>query len=591
MKSFFKMFLAVVLGLLVTLILIVFIFLIIGVGILSSKDVAPRIYPESVLQIDLNSTILERTIDNPFERLNAPIFNQEQTIGLNTLSAVLKQAKNDDNIKGIYLNISSISASLATVEEIRNLLLDFKESGKFVYTYSESLSQLSYYLTSVSDKIFLHPQGIVDLRGLASEVLFFKKMLDKIDVDMQIIRHGTYKSAVEPFMLDKMSNANREQVQTYLNSMWNTMVSNISKSRSIGVKTIQNTCDSLLLLANTKTALDRGFVDQLIYKDEFYAIIRSKLNIDSTKNINFVLAKDYKKTIPINGSVKNDKIAVIYAVGNIVEEKGGRGNSQLIGASTAEEIVKAREDKTIKAIVLRINSPGGSALISESIWREVYLTRQVKPIVVSMSDYAASGGYYIACAGSYIVAQPNTITGSIGVFGIIPNAEKLLANKLGITVDRVKTNQHSDAPTIMRGLDNYEKAVLQKTVENTYSVFVKRVADGRQLTPSFVDSIGGGRVWSGIDALRLHLVDTLGGIDVAIKKAAELANISDYTISELPAMKDFFQEFLGAFMDNSVSLKMKKSSLYQTYTYFQFVESALELKGVQARMPYIMEVY
>jgi len=444
-------------------------------------------------------------------------------------------------------------------------------------------------LASASDKIFLHPEGIIDLRGLSVQMMFFKKMFDKIDLDMQFIRHGTYKSGGEQYVLDKMSAANKEQFQTYLNSVWNIMVSNISKSRSIDEKIIQNTCDSLLLYADIKTALDRGFIDQFMYKDEFDAFIHSELGLDSAKKINLVSAKDYRKTLPA-AEIKKDKIAVIYAIGNIIDtdDKGGK---QSIGSSTAKEIAKARKDKNVKAVVLRVNSGGGSALTSDVIWREVDLTRQVKPIVVSMGDYAASGGYYISCASSYIVAQPNTLTGSIGVFGLIPNAEKMLANKLGITIDRVKTNQHSDFGTILRGLDNYERAVMQKIVEEVYSTFVKRVADGRKMTVSYVDSIGEGRIWAGADALRLGLVDTLGGLDIAIEKAAQLADISDYAISERPALKDFFQEFLESFTDNKISSRMQKSNLYQTYSYFQFVESALELKGVQARIPYIIEVY
>ncbi len=588
MKDFFKMLLATILGLIITPVLIGLIFLIVGVAALS-KDSVPKISSESVLHLDLNCTISERASDNPFEKyvMPMPVFAQEKTIGLNTLSSILKHAKDDKNIKGIYLDISSVSAPLAIIEELRNHLLDFKESGKFIYCYSESLSQVSYYLASVSDKIFLHPQGMIDLRGLASEVFFFKGLLDKIDLDMQIIRHGTYKSAVEPYMLNKMSEANKEQIQTYLNSMWNHMVANISASRSIDVKTINNSCDSLLFLADVEMAVDRGFIDQLAFKDQFEAFMRSELDLDSTKKINLVETKDYKKTLPPH-KVKSDKIAVIYAVGNIMDEEGG---NQVIGSSTVEEIAKARKDKNVKAIVLRVNSGGGSALTSESIWREVDLTRQEKPIVVSMSDYAASGGYYIACAGSYIVAQPTTMTGSIGVFGLFPNAEKLMANKLGITVDRVKTNQHSDATTMNRALDLYERSVLQKNVENTYAVFVKRVADGRKLTASFVDSIGQGRVWSGTDALRLNLVDTLGGLDIAIEKAANLADISNYTVSERPALKDFFQEITESFLESKISSRMQRSNLYQTYAYFQFIESALELKGIQARIPYIIDIY
>jgi protease-4 len=440
---------------------------------------------------------------------------------------------------------------------------------------------------SVSDKIFVHPQGIIDMRGLASEVIFFKGLLDKIDVDMQIIRHGTYKSAVEPFMLDKMSEANKEQLQVCLGSVWNHIVSNISENRSIDVETINNSCDSLLFISDINEAVHRGFVDQLMYKEQFETFVRSELVLDSMEKINWVSLREYKKKhSPVK--IEKDKIAVIYAVGDIIDEEG---DSQTIGSSTAEEIVKAKNNKNVKAIVFRINSGGGSALASESIWREVYLAQQKKPVVISMSDYAASGGYYIACAGSYIVAHPSTITGSIGVFGIIPNMEKLLANKLGITVDRVTTNRHSDVGSTTRSLDSYERSIFQKTVENTYSTFIKRVADGRNLTTSFVDSIGQGRVWSGVDALRLNLIDTLGGLDVAIKKAAELADISNYTISEQPVLKDFYQEFMELFLENSTMKSMQKSNLYQTYTYFNFAESVLKLKGIQARIPYVLDIY
>ncbi|MDR1180799.1 MAG: signal peptide peptidase SppA [Bacteroidales bacterium] len=586
MKDFFKMFLATVLGIIVTPIILLFIFIIIGT-ITLSKDKAPTINPKSVLQLDLDTEISERVADNPFEKLMSPSFFDVSSIGLNTVAAMLKQAKEDDNIEGVYLDVSHVSASLATVEELRNCLLDFKESGKFIYSYSESLSQLSYYLVSVSDKIFVHPQGLIDMRGLASEVMFFKGLLDKVDLDMQIIRHGTYKSAVEPYMLDKMSEANKEQLQTCLGSVWNHIVTNISKSRSIDVKTINNSCDSLLFISDIEEAVQRGFVDRLMYKEQFETFVRSELELDSLEKINWVSLKEYKKKHSPEKIEKN-KIAVIYAVGSIIDEEG---NSQSIGSSTADEIVKAKNNKSVKAIVFRINSGGGSALASESIWREVYLAQQVKPVVVSMSDYAASGGYYIACASSYIVAHPSTITGSIGVFGMIPNMEKLLANKLGITVDRVKTNSHSDAISITRSLDGYERAVLQKTVENTYSTFVKRVADGRNLSASFVDSIGQGRVWSGMDALRLNLIDTLGGMDVAIRKAAELADIANYTVTEQPVLKDFYQEFMELFMENTAMKQMQKSHLYQTYTYFNFAESVLQLKGIQARIPYILEIY
>ena len=585
MKTFLKMFLAAILGCVVAFLLGFLILMGIGVSALST-DKTVVISPESVLKLDLNCTILERTNDNPFENYNFPGYEQEKTIGLNTLSSMIKHAKEDDNIKGIYLDISAIRASPATVEELRNYLLDFKTSGKFIYCYSDAMTQLSYYLATASDKIFFHPEGMIDFRGFVAEIHFYKKLLEKIELDMQIVRHGTYKSAVEPFMLEKMSEANREQIQTYLNSMWGHVAANISKSRSIDIETINNTCDSLLFTSDIKVALNRGFVDELIYLDQFYDLVREELKIDAEKEINWVSMKDYKNAVP-QPKTKTDKIAIIYAAGVIQNVKGG---NEIIGYSIADEIAKARKDKDVKAIVFRVNSGGGSALMSESIWREVDLARQVKPIVVSMGDYAASGGYYVSAASSYIVAQPTTITGSIGVLGIIPNAEKLLANKLGITVDRVKTNEHSDAISVTRSMDNYERSVMQNMVEKVYSTFVKRVADGRELTTSYVDTIGQGRVWSGIDALNIGLVDTLGGLNVAIEKAAQLAEITNYSISERPAMKGVFETIMESFTETKISAKMQKSHLYQTYTYFNFVESALELKGVQARIPYTLDI-
>ena len=589
MKDFFKMFLAAVLALIITPIIMWFIVIVIGVAVLSSDTKAPVIAPQSVLQLDLNAMIEERAVDNPFEKYSYSGYNPDQpsTIGLNTVIAAIKHAKTDDNIQGIYLDVSSIMTSFATIEEIRNQLLDFKESGKFIYCYSDGMTQKSYYLATASDKIYMHPQGMVDIRGLASEVVFFKNMFDKLDIDMQIVRHGTYKSAVEPFMLNKMSEANKEQVQVYLTSIWNHLVGNMSKNRSVGVDEINAICDSLLMYKNNSLALTHNLVDSLIFKDQFFGVMHATLGLDSAKSINLVTLNSYKKTInPVK--TKKDKIAIIYAEGNIIDGKGG---SKSIGSSTAEEIAKARKDKNIKAIVFRVNSGGGSALASETIWREVALAQQEKPVVVSMGDYAASGGYYIACAADYIVAQPTTITGSIGVFGVIPNLGKMMENKLGITVDRVSTNSHSDFISSTRSMDEYERGVMQQYVENTYSVFTQRVADGRNVSKSYVDSIGQGRVWAGVDALRLNLVDTLGGIDVAIAKAAQLAEITDYSVVECPEMKDFFQELAETLMSSGMESKIKKSSLSQTYMYFKYIESALEMKGIQARMPYFIEIY
>lgn len=590
MKDFFKMFLAALLAMIIMPLLMGFIFMIFAMSIVSSGSKTPVVSPESVLKLDFkNVTIEERTADEPFDFFYNPsgFGSRQNTVGLNTVISVIKNAKEDDNIKGIYLDFSSVASPFASLEEIRNQLLDFKESGKFIYCYSDGLSQKSYYLATAADKIYLHPQGLLDIRGLASEITFYKNLFDKLDIDMQIVRHGTYKSAVEPYILDKMSEANKEQVQVYLGSMWNHIVNNISKDRSMSIDEINAVCDSLLTYRNNSLALSKGLVDSLIFKDQFMDVVRSALELDSAKDINFISLKDYKKGISTPKTHK-DKIAVIYAQGNIIDGKGG---NKSIGSSTAEEIAKARKDKNVKAIVFRVNSGGGSALASESIWREVELAQNEKPVVVSMGDYAASGGYYIACAADYIVAQPTTVTGSIGVFGVIPNIGKALENKLGITIDRVKTNSHADFISATRSMTDYERAVMQQHVENTYSVFTQRVADGRNLPQTYVDSIGQGRVWSGIDALRLNLVDTLGGIDVAIAKAAQLAELSDYMLTERPAMKDFFQEFMETFGESRIESKIQKSGLGQVHSYLRFMESALEMNGVQARMPYFIEIY
>jgi len=585
MKTFFKMLLATIVGTMLSLVLIVFFFMIVGIAALS-KDSVQTVAPKSVLRLELNSPIEERVQDNPFEKYSS-VFSTGSALGLNTLLDNIAKAKKDENIAGIYLDISSVYAQLSTLSELRNALEDFKESGKFVYCYADVLTQSSYYLASAATKIYLNPQGMLELRGLSAQTLFYKGLLDKMDIEVQVVRHGTFKSAVEPFILNRMSEANKLQVETFIGSMWGSVVADIGKSRSLDAADINKVCDNLSVLGNCGLAAELGFIDGLIYKDEFESLVRTQLKLDSAEKINYVSLKEYKKVLAAQKKSK-DEIAVIYAVGNIVD---GKANTNQIGASTAEELAKARKNKNVKAIVLRVNSGGGSALTSDLIWREVVLTQKEKPVVVSMGDYAASGGYYIACAADYIVAQPATITGSIGVFGVFPNVQKMMEKKLGITVDRVNTNTYSDLASIMRPLSSHETAQLQKLVDDTYATFMQRVADGRKLRTSFVDSIGQGRVWSGIDALNLGLVDTLGGLDIAIAKAAQLADIEKYSTVEYPKMKDFYQELMESFLDTKISNRFQKSSLYETYLYFQYIESALELKGIQARMPYVISIY
>ncbi len=581
MKSFFKAVLATMVGIMFLWILMFFTLLIIGVASLTQTPTTVK--SNSVLELDLNGIIKDRTIDNPLLKLYDNSSSQE--IGLDRILTAIKNAETDDNIKGISLNVNQMSASYATAEEIRNALLSFKSSGKFIYAYAEFMTQMSYYLATASDSIFIYPQGRIDIRGISTTQLFFHQLLEKIDIEPQIVRHGEFKSAIEPFVLDKMSKANREQMQAIVTSLWSTIRSDIASSRNVSEGKIDQIADNLRLLYDTEFTISEHLIDGFTYKDEYEALLKKKLKIEKTKKINKVSLSEYAKSAK-NPKTSSHKIAVIYALGSIVDADGDNEN---IGHKTAKEISKARQDKNIKAIVLRVNSGGGSALMSDLIWREVLLAKKEKPLVVSMGNLAASGGYYISCAADYIVAQPTTLTGSIGVFGVIPNIQDFLSKKLGITTDVVKTNIHSDGITLMRPMTTYEYAALQKNVENVYDVFVQRVADGRNMTAKQVDAIGQGRVWTGSDALKIGLVDTLGGLDVAIKIAAQKAKLKEYMVIEKPIIKDFLQEITSSLMEANVSkqnmLQTKLINQYNTY-----IEIISQLNGVQARMPFIINI-
>lgn len=579
MKSFFKSVLATMVGILLLWTLLFFTFLFVGIASLSSTSTT-TVSPNSLLELNLNGAIVERVMDNPFDKMFDN--SNSQTIGLNQILTAIESAKTDDNIKGISLYINNIFAPYATIEELRNALIDFRTSGKFVYAYSEMMPQKSYYLATAGDSVFLHPQGSIIFSGLSAEVLFFKQLLQKLEIEPQIIRHGEFKSAIEPFVLDKMSSANREQMQTYINSTWERVCADIAKSRKITIDKINATADSLTLFYNTPMAVTENFIDGLYYSDEYELLLKKKLKVEKSKDVKKISLSDYSKSLKAKKSSSN-QIAVIYATGDIMDKEG---DYQTIGYNIAKEISKARQNKTIKAIVLRVNSGGGSALMSDIIWREVMLCKNQKPIVVSMGDYAASGGYYISCAADYIVAQPITLTGSIGVFGVIPNIEKFLSNKLGITTDNVKTNMHADALSLTRPMSDYEKLVIQKSVENVYDVFLQHVSQGRNMTVKEVDAIAQGRVWTGADAMKIGLVDTLGGLDLAIRIAAERAKIENYTLVEKPFIKNFFEEFTTTLLESKIAKNMQKTQ--QFYQYYDYFESLSRLNGIQARIPFII---
>ena len=573
------------------LIIIILFFIMMGilmsVASFSKKEIV--IVPKNtVLHLKFDEPITDRSSNNPLENFNFYSMKSGESIGLNEILDNIKKAKTDENIKGIYLDLGAISAGVATLEEIRNALIDFKSSKKFIISYSESYSQKAYYIASISDKIYLNPQGTLYFKGLSGEIMFYKGLLEKLDVNVQIIRHGKFKSAVEPFILDKMSKPNREQTLKYITSIWDHLLNGISESRKISVNELNAIADSFRI-QKAEDAVTYKLADKLMYKDEILAELRSRLGIKENDKINMMSIDKYFNAPDKQRKISKTKykIAVIYAIGEI---ESGNGNDKTIGSERISEAIRcARLDSNVKAVVLRVNSPGGSALASDVIWREVVLTKKVKPIVASMGDVAASGGYYISCAASKIIADPNTITGSIGVFGMVPNLKGLLNNKLGITVDNIKTNNHADFGTIYRPMTGKEKEFYQTDVENIYHSFITHVAEGRGMTVAQVDSIGQGRVWCGVDAKGIGLIDDFGGLDKAIETAAKLAKISDYKLQSLPLQKDAFTKIIENITGNSEEVLMKKE-FGDAYNYFQYIQSIKNMKGVQARLPYMINI-
>ena len=582
MKSFLKNILTTIIGIISSI--IVMILLIIGfVAIISSEDEV-KVKENSILKIDLtNTSVVERSSENPFDGLSLS-GDVASTIELKKVLDNIEKAKNDNNIKAIYINnIDKLKAGLSQIEEIRNKLVEFKSCGKPIIAYSEVYSQSGYYFSSVADKIYLNPEGMVELKGLSAGIMFYKGLLEKLDIEVQIIRHGKFKSAVEPFMLDKMSDANREQMQLLLNSFADNLFDSIASQRDMTLSDIHNHANNLSL-ENAKSCLDLHYVDALLYQDQ---VDDSLLVISKSEKLNFISLNKYSNVKVEKKEISRNKIAIIYATGEI---NSGEGDEKSIGSETTAKAIKtARDDKNVKAIVLRVNSPGGSALASDVIWRETVLAKEEKPLIVSMGDYAASGGYYIACAADSIVANPTTLTGSIGVFGMIPNLQKLYKNKLGISIDTVNTNKHADIG-MNRALTKFEEDKIQKSVVDIYTTFITHVGEGRNMSTAAVDEIGQGRVWTGYDAKDIGLIDTYGGIEKAIEIAVHLAEIEDYRIISLPKKKDPFAELALKFGgETSISdLVMLKLGLKTELT--NPIENLLKRDKIQARIPFIMEL-
>ena len=588
--KFYKVVLAAFIGTLIALVINFFI----KVGVVSSMisslsedtETSTTVKPNSVLYMKLDYAIPDKTSENPFGGIDFNTMEAQDMTGLNDILRNIEHAKTDANIKGIYMELSSIPTSTATLQELRNKLVEFKESGKFIVTYSESYAQGAYYVASVADKIILNPEGMLDLHGMASQIMFYKHLLEKLDVEMQIVRgpNNRFKSAVEPYFLDKMSEANREQMDKLLGTVWGQILEGISQTRNISVDQLNQIADNLETYFDADKALEYGLVDNLYYKDQVLEELKGLTG--SNKSINAIGNAKYAKSYKDKNASKNE-VAVIYASGQIFD---GKGSSENIYSEDLSKVIrKAREDDNVKAIVLRVNSPGGSAVASAIIGRELDLAKEVKPVIVSMGNYAASGGYWISAKADYIFADPTTLTGSIGVFGTFPNAKGLLNNKVGLTFDVAKTNENADFGSITEPLTPFQYAKLQEMVVKTYDDFTRRVAEGRGLRQTYVDSIGQGRVWAGADAIGLGLVDQLGDMEDAIAYAVQKAGLAeDYKVVELPKEKDFMTRLMEQLNGEDKLDAAMRSKLGAYYDYVQGLENLQKNTGIQARMPFDM---
>jgi len=585
MKQFFKFVFATMLG--VVLITVILAFVIIGIIVAVSDEKEVDVEPGSVLHMAFTAPITERTPNNPLAGLSFLGLNSDKSTGLNDILANIKKAKTDSNIKGIFLDESYMTSGQATTEEIRNALIDFKKSHKFVIAYSEIYTQGFYYLASVADKVYMNPKGIFEFTGFSQQITFLKGALDKLGIEVQIIKVGTYKSAVEPLFLTKMSEPNRLQVTSYLGSLYDHFLTGISTSRGINK-------DSLFNYANNgriqlpEDAVKLKLIDGLKYKDELLDELRKRTGKGKNGNITSVDIDEYTKS-KSDGNTDDDnssknRIAIVYASGDIT---GGQGDDNSIGSERISKAIrKVRLDNKVKAVVLRVNSPGGSSLASDVIWREVALTKKVKPVIVSMGDYAASGGYYISCAADSIFAEPNTITGSIGIFAVLPNMQKLFNDKLGVTFDGVKTGKYADLGDVSRPLSPEERAILQNNVNHGYDDFTKAVAAGRGKTQAYINGIGQGRVWTGAQAIKIGLVDRLGNINDAIASAAKKAKLKNYNLVSYPEQKSFFKQ-LDADVTSQMQTKMLKSELGDNYRVYEQLKGLTQMvRTPQARLPY-----
>lgn len=581
MKDFFKYTLATITGLILTGVLLFFFAFSTLVAMLATSDTEVQVKESSVLTLKLNGSLSERAIDNPLMELMS---SQNSTVGLNDILNAIRKAKTNENIEGIYLDAGSMSASFASLEAIRNALIDFKESDKFIITYGDQYTQGLYYVSSVADEIHLNPEGGVVWAGLAVQPMFYTDLLKNIGVDMQIFKVGTYKSAVEPYTETKMSPASREQTSVFLNDLWSHMVSGVSSARNISTEELQNLANQMMLFQPTALSLEHKLVDKLSYRSDMDEVIKDKLNGDKPRFISFNQMKNVP--VAVDPKIKNEgNIAIYYAEGAIVDSSSNSFNSEIVANKVIKDLKKLQENEDIKAVVVRVNSPGGSAFASEQIWKSIMNLKAEKPVVVSMGDYAASGGYYISAAADLIVAEPTTLTGSIGIFAMIPSFGKI-AHSVGLDFDVVKTNEFSDFGALYRNMNSGEKQLLQNYVENGYDLFVKRCAEGRSMSDEAIRAIAEGRVWTGARAKELGLVDQLGGIEVAIALAADKAGITQYRRKSYPSMPSLIEQLMEMTSKDAVSVYLNNSIYKDIFVKAEEFKRLTERSPLQARMPY-----
>lgn len=574
--------LAVIVGLLVFSVISFFILAGI-IAIAASSDSEVKIKENTVLVLNLEGrVIVERTSDDDFDLSTLPGFGGVASVGLVNLKKAIGEAAKNENVKGIYLQAGMVSAGQAMLHELREELIAFKESGKFIISYSELYSEGGYFLSSAADEVYLNPLGGMEFNGIASEVIFFKGLFEKLEIEPVVFRVGEFKSAVEPFLLDKMSDENRLQTSVFLNDLNDFAVAKVAESRSIDLERAKE-INSQMLARKNSDALELNLVDGLWYEDQVKDLIREKLGLEEDADINTINVTKINKDAKTKNILSKNKIAVIIAQGEIVS---GSAEGVIASESFVKEVNRAKKDESVKAIVVRVNSPGGSALASEVMWRALEEAKKVKPVIASMGEYAASGGYYISAPADTIVAQPNTITGSIGIFGLWFNAEGLMKNKLGLTTDVVKTGQLSDFLSFTRKLTDVEKSIFQNNIEDGYDTFISRVADGRNMSKEEVLAVASGRVWSGIQAKENGLVDVLGGLEDAVEIAATKAGVEeDYKVVYYPQVKPWFEKLM-ADLTNDVQTRYMKSKLGSFYPVFNELENIKKYEGVMLRMPY-----